>query len=185
MNAGFRFLATSCRMKPWPCDFRCRLEPNRPLGPKGSRCDRICRARQLCYRCHVRIARAWPVTPFFGADVALLAFAMNASVKAARRRERLILTSERCLSSASAPMASTRCEELNPYWLRVDHEDPELLARSSLSCRAAALDRRQLPGRRRTRQPCEALRRACAKPAPHFRPHSAIRRSAYRGTVSV
>jgi uncharacterized membrane protein len=70
---------------------------------------------------------AWPVTPFFGADVALLAFALHISARASKRRERLTLTAERLLIERISPSGAARREELNPYWLRVDHEDPELL----------------------------------------------------------
>jgi len=108
--------------------FDAVLEPNRPLGPKGLALV-IGFVALVSFVTGIMFALrgAWPVTPFFGADVALLAFAMNASVKAARRRERLILTSERLLIERISPNGLTRCEELNPYWLRVDHEDPELL----------------------------------------------------------
>jgi uncharacterized membrane protein len=108
--------------------FDAVLEPNRPLGPKGLALV-IGFVALVSFVTGVMFALrgAWPVTPFFGADVALLAFAMNASVKAARRREHLILTSERLLIERISPNGLSRREEINPYWLRVDHEDPELL----------------------------------------------------------
>jgi uncharacterized membrane protein len=68
---------------------------------------------------------AWPVTPFFGADVLLLGLAFRASRKAARRRERLVLTHEAFTVTRTAPDGATVREEINPYWLRVDHHDPE------------------------------------------------------------
>jgi uncharacterized membrane protein len=67
------------------------------------------------------------VTPFFGADVALLALAMHVSVRASRRRERLTLTAQKLLIERISASGAARREELNPYWLRVDHEDPELM----------------------------------------------------------
>jgi len=108
--------------------FDAVLEPNRPLGAKGLALV-IGFVALVSFVTGIMFALrgAWPVTPFFGADVALLAFAMNASVKAARRRERLILTSEALLIERISPNGLSRREELNPYWLRVDHEDPELL----------------------------------------------------------
>src|ERR1700674_465578 len=108
--------------------FDAVLEPNRPLGPKSLALV-IGFVALVSFVTGVMFALrgAWPVTPFFGADVALLAFAMNASVKAARRREHLILTSERLLIERISPNGLSRREEINPYWLRVDHEDPELL----------------------------------------------------------
>ena len=108
--------------------FDAVLEPNRPLGVKGH-------AVVLGFVALVSLIAgtlfvlqgAWPVTPFFGADVALLALAMNASVRASRRRERLTLTAQRLLIERISPNGAARREELNPYWLRVDHEDPELM----------------------------------------------------------
>ena len=108
--------------------FDAVLEPNRPLGVKGH-------AAVLGFVALVSLIAgtlfvlqgAWPVTPFFGADVALLALAMNASVRASRRRERLTLTPQRLLIERISPNGAARREELNPYWLRVDHEDPELM----------------------------------------------------------
>jgi uncharacterized membrane protein len=108
--------------------FDAVLEPNRPLGPKG-------RALVLGFVAFVSLVTgvlfalqgAWPVTPFFGADVALLALAMHVSVRASKRRERLTLTSERLLIERISPNGAARREEINPYWLRVDHEDPELV----------------------------------------------------------
>src|SRR5207302_10575592 len=70
---------------------------------------------------------AWPVTPFFGLDVLLLAWAMRASSRASRKREFLRLTSD-CLVIERISANGRRVrEELNPYWLRVEHNDPELL----------------------------------------------------------
>jgi len=108
--------------------FDAVLQPNRPLSARG----------QLLLLGFVALVSlvtgalfalhgAWPVTPFFGADVALLALAMHVSARASRRRERLTLTSDRLLIERIGPNGAARREEINPYWLRVDHEDPELL----------------------------------------------------------
>jgi uncharacterized membrane protein len=108
--------------------FDAVLEPNRPLHAKG-------RAIVLGFVALVSFIAAlvftlngaWPVTPFFGADVALLALAMHVSVRASRRRERLTLTSQKLLIERISASGASRREELNPYWLRVEHEDPELM----------------------------------------------------------
>jgi uncharacterized membrane protein len=108
--------------------FDAVLEPNRPLGLKGH-------AVVLGFVAVVNLIAAivfvlhgaWPVTPFLGADVALLALAMHASVRASRKRERLTLTPQSLLIERIGPSGAARREELNPYWLRVDHEDPELM----------------------------------------------------------
>ncbi|MGQ0740747.1 MAG: DUF2244 domain-containing protein [Alphaproteobacteria bacterium] len=70
---------------------------------------------------------AWPVTPFLGADVALLACALHASMRASRRRERLTLTSGRLLLKRIDSRGRETVIEANPYWMRVEHEDPERL----------------------------------------------------------
>jgi len=108
--------------------FDAVLEPNRPLGVKGHAVVLgFVALVSLIAGTLFALQGAWPVTPFFGADVALLALAMNASVRASRRRERLTLTAQRLLIERVSPNGAARREELNPYWLRVDHEDPELM----------------------------------------------------------
>ena len=108
--------------------FDAVLEPNRPMGPKGlailiGSVALFSFIAGIVFILH----GAWPVTPFLGGDVALLAWAMRASVKAARRREHLILTQDSLLIERVAPNGRALREEVNPYWLRVEHEDPELL----------------------------------------------------------
>ena len=108
--------------------FDAVLEPNRPLGLRGH-------ALVLGFVALVSLVAgtlfalqgAWPVTPFFGADVVLLALAMHVSMRASKRRERLTLTARSLLIERISPNGAARREELNPYWLRVDHEDPELV----------------------------------------------------------
>jgi uncharacterized membrane protein len=108
--------------------FDAVLEPNRPLGP-GALALVIGFVAAVSFAAGIMFALhgAWPVTPFFGGDVALLAWAMRASMRASRRRERLVLTRETLLIERIGARGETRREEINPYWLRVDHEDPELL----------------------------------------------------------
>ena len=117
--------------------FDAVLEPNRPLGGKAL----MLVIGFVAFVSFVTAAMfalrgAWPVTPFFGADVALLALAMNASVKASRRRERLTLTAQALRIERISPNGASRRDEINPYWLRVDHEDPELLG-----CELALVER--------------------------------------------
>jgi len=108
--------------------FDAVLEPNRPLGAKGHALVLgFVALVSLIAATVFALKGAWPVTPFLGADVALLALAMNASVRASRKRERLTLTAQRLLIERISPNGAARREELNPYWLRVDHEDPELM----------------------------------------------------------
>jgi len=67
---------------------------------------------------------AWPIAPFMGADVVLLAWAFRASCRAARRFEHVTLTPEN-LRILRQP-ASGKPDEvaLNPYWVRVEMDNP-------------------------------------------------------------
>lgn len=108
--------------------FDAVLEPNRPMGAKGialllGLVAGVSFVAGIVFVIH----GAWPVTPFLGADVALLAWAMRASVRAAKRREHLILTQDTLLIERIGTTGQATREEINPYWLRVDHDDPDLL----------------------------------------------------------
>jgi uncharacterized membrane protein len=67
---------------------------------------------------------AWPIAPFMGLDVALLAWAFRSSSLAARRFEHVTLTPS-LLRVEKHPVkgAATRTE-FNPYWVRVDLQRP-------------------------------------------------------------
>jgi uncharacterized membrane protein len=67
---------------------------------------------------------AWPVAPFMGLDVALLAWAFRTSTRAARRFEHLTLTQDE-LRILRQPVKGEPDEvALNPYWVRVEMDDP-------------------------------------------------------------
>src|SRR5262249_35892285 len=108
--------------------FDAVIEPNRPLSPRGiALVLGFVAAFSFIAGVMFILHGAWPVTPFLGADVALLAWAMHASVRASKRREHLILTRDALLIERIGVNGQARREEINPYWLRVDHDDPELL----------------------------------------------------------
>jgi uncharacterized membrane protein len=67
---------------------------------------------------------AWLVTPFMGADVALLAWAFRANIRAARRHERVTLTPSRLVVQRHPPRGAPSEIAFNPYWVRVDMADP-------------------------------------------------------------
>jgi len=142
--------------------FDAVLQPNKPLSPRGL-------AIVIGFVALVSFAAgivftlrgAWPVTPFFGADVLLLWIAMRASVKASRRRERLLLTTETFLIERMDIGGHKTREEINPYWLRVDHDDPELLgAELALVCRGQRWVIGSFLGAEDRATLAEALRRA-------------------------
>lgn len=104
------------------------IQPNRPLKPWAIGLV-IGFAAAVSFIAGVMFALhgAWPVTPFFGLDVLLLAWAMRASVRASKRREYLRLTSDALIIERITAGGRVHREEVNPYWLRVEHDDPELL----------------------------------------------------------
>jgi uncharacterized membrane protein len=67
---------------------------------------------------------AWPVTPFMGADVLLLAWAFRAVTRAAKRYERIQLTRANLLVARYPVRGDPSKVELNPYWVRVELEEP-------------------------------------------------------------
>ncbi len=106
--------------------FDAVLTPNRPLPPFGlflvlAGIGGISFVSGVLFILH----GAWPVTPFFGADVALLAWAVHVTTRESRWRERLTLTAERFIVQRTDPKGKETILEANPYWLRVDHDDPE------------------------------------------------------------
>ena len=108
--------------------FDAILQPNRPLSPRGLALV-IGFVGVVSFVAGIMFALrgAWPVTPFFGADVLLLAWALRASVRASRRHEHLLLTSDTLLIERVNAKGKVDREEVNPYWLRVEHDDPELM----------------------------------------------------------
>jgi uncharacterized membrane protein len=106
--------------------FDAVLEPNPPLGSRGVMAVLGAVALiSFCAGLMFLLQGAWPVTPFFGADVALLGWAFAATQRASRRRERLLVSHDRVIVERLMPDGRKSSEELNPYWLRVDHDDPE------------------------------------------------------------
>ncbi|MBV8979040.1 MAG: DUF2244 domain-containing protein [Alphaproteobacteria bacterium] len=71
------------------------------------------------------IARgAWPVMPFLGLDVALLALAFRAAHRAAKRQEHIVLTPSELSILRRSARGEERRDSLNPYWVRVSMDDP-------------------------------------------------------------
>lgn len=106
--------------------FDAVLEPNRPLSPRAILLV-LGTVSIFSFIAGVlfMLKGAWPVMPFFGADVLVLAIAFGICLRSARRRERLLLTHDRLVIERIAPDGRAAREEIDPYWLRVDHQDPE------------------------------------------------------------
>jgi uncharacterized membrane protein len=67
---------------------------------------------------------AWPIAPFMGLDVALLAWAFRASTNAAKRFEHVTLTPSLLRIEKHPAKGATVEAEFNPYWVRVDLQRP-------------------------------------------------------------
>ena len=67
---------------------------------------------------------AWPVTPFMGADVLFLAWALHVTRIAARTSEQVRLTPAALLVSRRPARGQAIDISLNPYWVRVEMDDP-------------------------------------------------------------
>jgi uncharacterized membrane protein len=67
---------------------------------------------------------AWPVAPFMGLDVLLLAWAFRASTIAAQREEHVTLTPSLLSVARNVPYKPLREWSFNPYWVRVEMDDP-------------------------------------------------------------
>ncbi|HEY2035114.1 MAG TPA: DUF2244 domain-containing protein [Rhizomicrobium sp.] len=67
---------------------------------------------------------AWPIAPFMGLDVALLAWAFRASTNAARRFEHVMLTPSLLRVEKHPVKGAATKAEFNPYWVRVDLQRP-------------------------------------------------------------
>jgi uncharacterized membrane protein len=67
---------------------------------------------------------AWPIAPFMGADVVLLAWAFHASRVAARAFEHVRLTASELFVRWQSPRGNAHDMLLNPYWVTVHLEQP-------------------------------------------------------------
>src|ERR1700741_5201874 len=106
--------------------FDAVIEPNPPLPPRGLFVVVFAIAAISFIAGVVFIMHgAWPVTPFLGADVLLLYWAFVLVRERARHREYIHLTSELLTVQRTRPGLAAIRHELNPYWLRVEHDDPE------------------------------------------------------------
>lgn len=101
------------------------LRPSPPLSPRIL-CAILAAVAvvNVLFALYFVMRGAWPVAPFLGADVALLAWAFRASLIAARHEEHVTLTHS-LLRIARRP-ARGRGDEIrfNPYWVRVHMDDP-------------------------------------------------------------
>jgi uncharacterized membrane protein len=98
--------------------FETVLRPNPPLPPRALRYVLMAVVLfNFAFAGFFVAHGAWPVAPFLGLDVALLAWALRTSSLTAKREEQLTLTRS-LLQIRRQPEQSETA--LNPYWLRVE-----------------------------------------------------------------
>jgi len=101
------------------------LRPSPPLAPHVLRAILAAVAViNLVFALSFVLRGAWPIAPFLGADVALLAWAFRASTRAAQREERVTLTRSQLSIARAFPQKPRRQWSFNPYWVRVEMDDP-------------------------------------------------------------
>ena len=105
--------------------FDATLRPNPPLSvPVLKAIVAVVALFNLAFAVTFMLKGAWPVLPFMGADVALLAWAFREARIAARRHERVTLRPA-SLTVEHHPARGTPNEVVfNPYWVRVELEEP-------------------------------------------------------------
>ena len=113
-----------------PVFLDAELRPNPPMKPAALLWVLIVVAAiNLGFAILFMLRGAWPVTPFMGADVALLAWAFHASRVAARASEHIRVTPESLSVDARSPRGQQTSAQLNPYWVRVDLDTRDELPR--------------------------------------------------------
>ena len=98
------------------------LRPNPPMNSRALfAIVGLVAGLNLALAANLILHGAWPILPFLGADVALLAWAFHRVQVVARREERVTLTPS-SLRIARRP-ATTQDIVLNPYWVRVELDE--------------------------------------------------------------
>jgi uncharacterized membrane protein len=104
-----------------PGAFSAVLTPHRSLGPKGF----LILMTALCAISFVTglvfyLAGAWPVTGFFGLDVALVYLAFRLNYRSGRLYETVELTPSLFKWTRVHPSGRREQFDCNPYWARVN-----------------------------------------------------------------
>jgi uncharacterized membrane protein len=101
------------------------LRPSPPMAPRTLRnILYVVIAINLGFALFFLAHGAWPIMPFLGLDVALLAWAFRASSEAAKREEHVTLTPAQLSIVRKPPRGPSNEIRLNPYWVRVQMDDP-------------------------------------------------------------
>lgn len=74
---------------------------------------------------HFTLKGAWPVTGFFGLDLALLYWAFKASYRQGELTERIYLDGAKMTIERSRPGFQNQAWTLHPSWVQVSVDNPE------------------------------------------------------------
>ena len=100
------------------------LRPSPPMAPQTLLIILgVVLAFNIAFALSFVLRGAWPIAPFLGLDVALLAWAFRASTLAARRSERVTVTPSRLRIEQHPAKGAVTQAEFNPYWVRLNLED--------------------------------------------------------------
>ncbi|HVU21997.1 MAG TPA: DUF2244 domain-containing protein [Rhizomicrobium sp.] len=101
------------------------LRPAPPMSPRAlSIILGIVVALNAAFATYFVSHGAWPMMPFMGVDIVLLAWAFRASTRAAKREEHVVLTPSSLNIARKSPEGVVSEVAFNPYWVRVDIADP-------------------------------------------------------------
>lgn len=101
------------------------LKPAPPMSPRAlSMILGLVIAMNAAFAVYFVSRGAWPMMPFMGIDIALLAWAFRASTRAARREEHVVLTPSLLNIARKSPEGAVNEVALNPYWVRVELDEP-------------------------------------------------------------
>jgi len=102
------------------------LKPHRSLPPKGFAVLMLAMAGvSFCIGLAFVLHGAWPVSPFFGLDVALVYLAFRLNYRQARQREELRLSDDSFTVDRVSIYGERRRWQFQPFWLRVRLEEKD------------------------------------------------------------
>jgi len=100
--------------------YHAELRPHRSLPPRGFTVVMLILAGvSFAVSLGFVLRGAWPVTPFFGVDVALVYVAFRLSYRSARQREHLRLTQDEFTLERIDVYGARKRWRFQPFWLRV------------------------------------------------------------------
>lgn len=109
-----------------PVFYDARLSPYRSLPPRGfALVMLVLGAASFIMSVGCVMMGAWPVTGFFGLDVALVYVAFRASYRSARKTEHLRLTQKEMTVERIGVRGDRRSWRFEPVWLRLVFEEPD------------------------------------------------------------